>query len=550
MRPTHFSRREMLRLTGQALAVGALGANCGFAATEDSPPTSPHGAIIGEVNGAAAGMKVLADGGNAVDAVVTAALVSCVAAPWQCGIGGYGGHLTLALAGGRRVVSMDFNSASPALARADMFPLDENGAVIGRVNFHGWLAAGVPGTLAGLQLALDRYGSRSFREVVQPALGLARDGVPVTGALAAMLNGLSPRVRADPGMAKLYLRDGESLKAGDAMRNPALAALLTTLAERNSVDSFYRGDLAQRVADGFQQNGGLVTTTDLAAYQAHEVDPLVLRWNDFAIHTAPLTAGGLTVLQALAALKALRWDTRPATGAGVHAKLEALRLAWRDRLDLLGDPAKVRVPITRLLSTRYAKECAGNISETVKAKQPLPLTVQNPIQDGTVHLSCADRHGNLVALTLTHGGSFGAQVAVEELGLTLGHGMSRFNPHPGHPNSPGPGKRPLNNMCPTVVLRQGRPVLALGGAGGVRIPGAIFDVLANFIARDLPMADALRAPRLQCTGGLSVDLSKDWPTADADYLRQVGFNVKPGPSALVSAVSFDSKRKAARSAAR
>ena len=165
-------------------------------------------------------------------------------------------------------------------------------------------------------------------------------------------------------------------------------------------------------------------------------------------------------------------------------------------------------------------------------------------------MSCADRHGNLVALTLTHGGSFGAQVAVEELGLTLGHGMSRFNPRPGHPNSPGPGKRPLNNMCPTVVLREGQPVLALGGAGGVRIPNAIFDVLTNFVVRGLPLEDSVQSPRLHVTGGLGLDLSNDWPAAEADYLRQIGFKAKPGPSARVGAVAFDSKRRDARATLR
>lgn len=540
----------MLRLTSQAAALAALSGSGCFTSSKKPTRQNPNGVVIGEANGAAAGREVLADGGNAFDAVVTAALVSCIATPSRCGIGGYGGHATLALAGGKKIVSIDFNSTAPAAARADMYPLDEKGAVKGRINFHGWLAAGVPGTLAGLQLLLDGYGSRSFRELVQPAIAIARDGAAVNAAFAQTLRGMTANLRRDPGMAKLYLRDNEPLKAGETFRNPDLAALLATLAERNSVDSFYRGDIAQRIADGFQQNGGLVATADLAAYRAREVEPLAWRWKDCSVHTAPLTAGGVTVLEALTLLAALNWDALPADGARVHARLEALRLAWHDRLNFLGDPAKVNVPVGLLLSPDYARERAEKIAATVKAKQPLPMKIEYPAHDGTVNLSCVDKHGNMIALTLTHGGGFGAQVAVDGLGLCLGHGMSRFNPRPGHPNSPGPGKRPLHNMCPTVVLRDGKPVLALGGAGGVRIPNAIFDVLTNFVVLGQPMEKAVAAPRLHCTGVLELDVTRDWPARDADYLRQAGFMVTNGGTALVSAVTFDSRTGDSRATAR
>lgn len=533
------SRRQMLRLSGQVAACTVLGGSGCRTAARKPALHNPNGVILGEEHGAAAGRKVLADGGNAFDAAVTAALVSCVATPARCGIGGYGGHATLALAGGRKVVAIDFNSTAPAAAREDLYPLDDNGAVRGRVNFHGWLAAGVPGTLAGLQLILDGYGRRSFREAVQPAIAMARDGTTVNAAFAQTLSGMVANLRRDPGMAQLYLRDNEPLKAGETFRNPDLAALLTTLAERNSVESFYRGDVAQRIADGFRKNGGLVTAADLAAYRAREVEPLAWRWKECSVHTAPLTAGGVTVLEALAILAALRWDTLPADGARAHARLEALRLAWHDRLHFLGDPAKVNVPAKLLLSSDYAADYAGRIRQTTQARKPLPLQFQYPALDGTVNLSCVDRFGNMIALTLTHGGGFGAQVAVDGLGLCLGHGMSRFNPRPGHPNSPGPGKRPLHNMCPTVVLRSGRPVLALGGAGGVRIPNSIFDVLTHYLLLNQPMKPAVSAPRLHCTGGLNVEVTKDWPNRDSDYLREIGFNVKDGGTALVSAVSLN-----------
>lgn len=531
----------MLRLTGQAVALGALAGSGCLAAEKKAAPKNPHGAIVGEINGVVAGMKVLEEGGNAFDAVVAAALASAVGSPAKCGIGGYGGHATLALVGGKKVVSIDFNSTAPATAREDMYPVDEKGEVAGKVNYYGWLATGVPGTLAGLQLVIDHYGTKSFRELVQPAIALARDGAMVTPMFATTLRNKGGYWRRDPTMTKIYLRDGEGFKAGERFRNPELAAMLTTLAERNSVESFYRGDIAQRIADGFQKNGGLVTTLDLAAYRAMEVEPEHLRWKDFTIFTAPLTAGGVTVLQTLKILQALKWDAMPADGVRVHARLEALRVAWRDRLELFGDAERVGVPLEKLLSDDYARGWAEKIAATVKAKKPLPLQIKYPAHDGTVNLSVVDKHGNMAALTLTHGGTFGAQVAVEGLGMCLGHGMSRFNPRPKHPNSVGPGKRPLDNMCPSVVTRDGKPVLAIGGAGGVRIPNSIFDALTNYVVLGQSAEKSVGAPRLHCTGLTDVEVTKDWPTADASYLREVGFKVKNGPTAMVGAASFDPK---------
>src|SRR5580765_672724 len=178
-----FSRREMLYRTGQAAALGALGFSFNLRAAQMLQSKSPKGAVIGEEIGAKVGEKILAEGGNAIDAAVAAALMSCVATPSRCGVGGYGGHMTLALKGGKKVTSIDFNTMAPSAARSNMYPLDDKEQVQGRKNFFGWLAVGVPGTLAGLQLALDRYGIRSFRQLVQPAIEVAENGVVMTELL-------------------------------------------------------------------------------------------------------------------------------------------------------------------------------------------------------------------------------------------------------------------------------------------------------------------------------------------------------------------------------
>jgi gamma-glutamyltranspeptidase/glutathione hydrolase len=276
----------------------------------------------------------------------------------------------------------------------------------------------------------------------------------------------------------------------------------------------------------------------LAAYKAREVSPLTLTWGEWKIHTAPLTAGGATVLEALSILQELQWAEREISTDTTQLQVEALRYAWQDRLQLLGDPLYANVPLARLLDPAYARMAAGEIERAVGTKKPLPVRTTTRPDQGTINLSAADRQGNLVAVTLTHGGSFGARVTVPGLGLTLGHGMSRFDPHPGHPNAPAPSKRPLNNMCPTIVSRNGRPIYALGGRGGRKIPNAVAEVLLQLVARGKNLKDAVAAPRPHTEGSLALSFEKDWPTAQVEELKQRGYSVTTSASATISAVGL------------
>jgi gamma-glutamyltranspeptidase / glutathione hydrolase len=542
-----YTRREMLKLTGRLAVAGAIGPT--FARAAEIELREAHGLVAGQVKAAEIGNRILREGGNAIDAAVAAALVAGVAVPNGCGIGGYGGHMIISLAGGRKVTVIDYNSAAPAKARPDMFPVEKNGTVPSRINDYGWLAAGVPGTLAGLQLALNRYGTRSFRELVTPAIRLAEEGFPVSDGLARGIRGVGAQLRKDAGATELLFKDGEPLQPGDTYRNAQLARMLEKLAAENSVEPFYRGNIARQIADAFEQNGGLVTAQDLADYDAHEVEALELNWRGHIIRTAPLTAGGLSVLQALAILKALEWEKLPESPSRTQALIEALRVAWNDRLQLLGDPEKVKVPVERLLSEQYARDTASKVQAAVKSRTPVPFPARSAPHEGTIHLNSVDRHGNVVALTLTHGNAFGACVSVEEFGLFLGHGMSRFDPHPQHPNAPGPGKRPLHNMCPTIVFREAKPLLALGGTGGRLIPSAIFNVLVNIIGLDVPVQEAVTAPRLHTEGSLEVTLERKGE-ADAEALKALGYTAKIGNSAIVHAIAIDPLIGSCRSASR
>jgi gamma-glutamyltranspeptidase/glutathione hydrolase len=528
-------RPDRRQFIGQA---AALTAGC-LAAEVHAADAPAKGLVTGQPQGAAAGNDVLAAGGNAVDAAVAAALVAGVVAVHSAGIGGYGGHMVVARPGGK-VTAVDFNSAAPAAARPDMYKADEKGKVADDANGHGWLAAGVPGVLAGLQFALDRYGSKSFADLVKPAIRHARDGFTVTKALAATIKGAQERLRRDPGSRKLFIDKDEPLAEGATFRNPDLADLLEALAEKGRVDAFYKGPVADKIAAAFRKNGGLVTADDLAAYKAVEVAPLSLDWRGFTVHTPPPTAGGLTVLQALGVLKALGWEKWDAKDpATVQARVEALRLAWADRLRHLGDPKHAEVPVERLLSEKYAKDCADRVRVAVKDRKPAEAQGDGRGAGGTVHLTAADPSGMMVALTFTHGEAFGAQVTAAGLGLILGHGMSRFDPRPGRPNSVGPGKRPLHNMCPTVVTRDGKPLLALGATGGRRIVNTVFDVLAYRVGEGRPLAEAVKAPRVHTEGDLALTLEAAWPAAVVDHFKQVGYATRTAGAANLNALERD-----------
>lgn len=528
----------------QFLSTAALGALAPSLRAADPPA----GRVNGQPQAAAAGMEVLAAGGNAIDAVVAAALVAGVVAVPSTGIGGYGGHLVVARPGGK-VQAIDFNTTAPAAARPDVFPLDDKGAVKVGVNNHGWRAAGVPGVLAGLQLALDRFGTKKFPELVKPAIKYARDGFGVSKNLAQAIQRARAQFARDRGSAKLFLTDrGEPLAEGARFRNPDLADLLQRLADKGRVDDFYTGGIAKQIAAAFRANGGLVTADDLAAYRAVEATPLRLDWRGHTLYTPPPTSGGLTVLQALAILKALDWkEDGP---AGVQARVEALRLAWADRLRLLGDPRHTDVPVERLLSDRHQKACADKVRAAVAANKPAAAGSVGRPAGGTIHLNAVDAAGLMVALTFTHGNAFGAQVTVPGLGLVLGHGMFRFDPRPGHPNSVGPGKRPLHNMCPTVVTRDGTPILALGATGGRKIPNTVFDVLAYRLGEGRPLADAVTAPRVHTEGDLTLTLEKTWPAAVVERFERAGYAVRTGVGANLNAIERDPKTGESWSAAR
>lgn len=473
--------------------------------------------------------------GNAVDSAVATALLATIKAPGQTGIGGYGLSAIVALDGGRQVIAVDANSAAPQSITSDIFKPGSDGTVNGRINDSGWLSAGVPGVLAGLQLLIDRFCSFGFAELVQPAVKLARDGFPWPESLAKSIAN-RPIFRSDPGSRNLYFRGDSPITAGQLFRNPDLAVLLETLAAKNRVDDFYKGGIAAQITDAFSRNGGLVTAADLASYSAKAVAPLSLKLEDFTIQTPPLTAGGLSILQMLQDEHSLPEELPRDSVEYLHAVVEIMRLAWRDRLTLLGDPAvnSQSVPTLELLSDASAKRTASTAAAAAKEKRLLQHNLKANGQSGTIHISAADDKGLMIALTLTHGGAFGSGVTVDGLGLTLGHGMSRFDPNPGHPNCPGPGKRPLHNMTPTIVSQRGESLFAIGGAGGRKIPNTVFSILRAAVLLNQPLPGALNSIRIHTEGTPSLLLTPDREENTLSFLRSLGYQAATGAAAAIA----------------
>jgi gamma-glutamyltranspeptidase / glutathione hydrolase len=526
----HPNRRDFLASTG-----GLLG-TCLLPSTMWGAGPTVKGLVTGQLQAAEAGKAVLASGGNAVDAIVAAAWVAAVVAVPGTGVAGYGGHLVVAKPNGT-VAGIDFNSTAPAKLKPETFAVDEKGNVKGDTNTYGWLSVGVPGVPAGLQLALDKFGTKPFAELVKPAIRYAREGFPVDKSFATALKASRERLSRDPGSSKLFFKNGEPLAAGETYRNTELADLLQTLANRGGVSTFYEGDIADRIAAAFQKNGGLLTEEDLAGYNVEVVTPLKVEFQGFSVYTPPPSSGGLTVLQALATLKALNWTKlNPKEATTTQALVEALRIAWNDRLQFLGDPKFVKLPTERLLSDEYARESADRVRDAVKNKKPIEGKSDGRPSGGTIHLSAIDAEGLTAALTFTHGGYFGSQVTIDGLGLLLGHGVSRFDPRPGRANSPAPGKKPLHNMCPTVVLREGKPVLAIGATGGRKIVNSVFEVLAFHLGQGQSLAEAVKVPRIHTEGDTSLVLEPGWSDGVKDNLKAIGYELKPGAVASLNAI--------------
>ncbi len=452
------------------------------------------------------GVEVLRRGGNAVDAAVTMAFVEAVTLPRAGNLGG-GGFLLLRTPQGR-IRALDFRETAPRRASRNMYRKPSGEADL-ELSTRGHLAAGVPGTVAGLAQVLDEHGTLSLREAIEPARRLAEEGFPVPPTLAADLAGLAQRLRRHPASSEIFLPGGRPPDPGDLLVQKDLAWSLSRLQEEGA-EAFYRGEIARRLARDMTRNGGLIDMQDLAGYRAVWREPLVGTYRGHEVWSMPPpSSGGVHLIQIL---NMLEGDDLSALGqnsaATLHLLAEAMRAAYADRSEWLGDPDFVRVPQAHLLDKDYARALRRGIpqGQARRSQDVRPGRFPCFESEETTHLSVVDPEGGAVSLTYTLNFSYGSGVVAAGTGILLNNEMDDFAAAPGRPNAFGlvqgernaiaPRKRPLSSMTPTLVTREGEFVMALGSPGGPRIISTVLQVLLNVLDFGLNAQEAVSRPRI------------------------------------------------------
>ncbi|GIW44605.1 MAG: gamma-glutamyltranspeptidase [Candidatus Binatia bacterium] len=493
---------------------------------------------------ARAGAAILRQGGNAVDAAVATAFAVCVVNPSSCGIGG-GGFFVYYRASDHKAFALDFRETAPAALRPEAF--FSSGQADPRRSQRGGLAVGVPGEVAGLALAQQRFGTLPLKTVLQPAIQLARDGFPIGAHLAQEIAKHQDEIASQPALRRWFFRaDGTPRKEGDLLQLPELAQTLAAIAQHGP-DAFYRGAIAREIVRAVREAGGVMSLEDLANYRPKWRDPIAGDYRDFRILTMPPPSSGGGVI--LAALGILRSDDLPSMGQNssgyLHLLAETMKHVFADRARYYGDPDFVTVPVARLLDP----DLTASLRRRILATRTLPPEQYgshlepsaSPREDqGTAHLSVMDASGNAVACTTTINTAFGAMLVAGSTGVLLNNQMDDFALAPGTANAYGliggaanavaPGKRPLSSMSPTIVLQGNRAVASLGGSGGPMIISGTLQVLLNLLAFGYDAERSVAAPRIHHQWEPAVLLVE--PQIDPEVrrvLQQIGHVVKEVP---------------------
>jgi gamma-glutamyltranspeptidase/glutathione hydrolase len=517
------------------------------------PVHAQHGIVVSVHELASqAGVEMMQAGGNAVDAAVATGFALAVVHPPAGNIGG-GGFMLIRMADGKTHF-LDYREKAPAAATRDMY-LDAQGNVIEGASEYGYKAIGVPGSVAGMVYAEQKYGKLTLQQVMAPAIRLAREGY-------ALSWGEARDFRRDKYLGKfaesrrIFQRDGNYYQPGDIFRQPDLARTLERIAAKP--DDFYHGALARELAAAMQKGGGLITADDLAHYEVKEREPVRGTYRGYEVISAPPPSSGGTVL--LESLNILEGYDLAKLGdrsaESIHFTTEAFRRAFFDRAEFLGDPDFARLPVAQLIDKKYGAAWRDSIDdakatpskdlkrpaifselEQYAAEHPQPLA--NHESPHTTHYSVVDAEGDAVSVTTTINDWFGSRVTADGLGFLLNDEMDDFSAKPGVANSDGliqgaanaigPGKRPLSSMTPTIVVHDGQPFLVLGSPGSSKIITTVANVLMGVVDYGMNIQEAVDAPRFHTQWLPDVLNVEQWFSPDTvQVLRKMGYNVKFG----------------------
>ena len=495
---------------------------------------------------AEAGARILAGGGNAVDAAVAAAFAMGVVEPTTSGLASVAWCVIRQPDG--TSTTLDGGGAAPQEATADMYELLSGGAS----GMYGWPATkdnaqnvgyrsvGVPGAVGLLCCALERYGTRDREAVLADAIRLAADGIDVdwsfTLAVATYYDRLAPVAASralyfKAGGAPLHAATG--LEPGDRFVQSDLAESLRAIAAAGP-DVLYRGALGRAIVDDVRAHGGLLAEDDLAAFEVREGPPLVAPYRGHRIHTLTGASGAVTLVEALRILEGFDLGAAPAqSAASLHLIAEAQRRAFADRFNFLADPAVVGTEVfDRLISDAHVAAARASI-DPVRATPDAGATGMPPSSDCTTHVNAVDREGRMVALTITNGGAYGSGVVAAGTGIMLSNVMTWFDPRPGRPNSVAGGKRILSAIAPLVITRDDRPILCAGAPGGRRIMSAMLHVVTNVIDWRRGPQDAVNDPRTHCESPITL-IDSRIPAATREALAAMGHRLSPKDETFAS----------------
>ncbi|HEY3119088.1 MAG TPA: gamma-glutamyltransferase [Vicinamibacteria bacterium] len=487
-----------------AAAVLVLASTAAGASAASHPIRARNGMVVSQhFIASRVGADVLMEGGNAVDAAVATAFALAVTHPAAGNIGGGGFLLYRPVKGDP--VAYDFRETAPAAATPTMFL--KGGKYDKDLHHESHLAVGVPGTVAGLHLAWHEKGSLPWKRLVGPAIELAREGFIVTDGLARSLKSVLPEMKKYPNSVAQFSRGGVPYEAGDILKQPELARSLQRIADKGPA-GFYEGETAELIEKEMKAGGGLITRADLAAYRPLKRVPLRGSYRGYEVLSMPpISSGGTALIEMLNVVEGFDLASLGFGGSDtVHRVVESMRRAFADRARHLGDPAfNADMPIARLISKEYAEQLRRTIRPD-RASVSAPERFEWPPSGGqTTHLSVMDRDRNAVALTYTLEDSYGVKMVVPGAGFLLNNEMGDFNAGPGLTNAEGligteanlaaPGKRMLSSMTPTILVKDGKPFLAIGSPGGRTIINTVLLTILNLVDFGMNVQEAIDAPR-------------------------------------------------------
>jgi len=484
-----------------------------------------------------AGLQILKQGGNAVDAAIATQLALAVVYPAAGNIGG-GGFMVAHLSNGQNI-SIDYREKAPAKASRDMY-LDKDGNAQLDLSQYGHLASGVPGTVAGLFASL-KYAKLTFAKLIQPAIDLAEHGFTITAGQAASFN-YNKKEFLEQNKAAIAFVKAEKWKAGDLLIQTDLANTLKRIRDLGQ-KGFYEGETARLIVEEMQRGNGIISLDDLKSYEAKERTPLSFDYKGHQVISMPLpSSGGIIIEQMLKMIEqrniaAMKFQT----AESVQLMTEVERRAYADRAEFLGDADFVNVPVKTLLSREYLEQRMKDYEPGKAGNSKITGAGMIRESEETTHLSVIDSEGNAVAVTTTLNDSYGSHTVVTGAGFILNNEMDDFSVKPGVPNMYGalgndknaiaPGKRMLSSMTPTIVLKNNKPCLVVGTPGGTTIPTSVFQTLVNIIEFNMTAIDAVNKPKFHHQWSPDrIDVEKDFPADLIKQLEAMGYTVKPRES--------------------